>query len=401
MTLTSAHIELLPEHESHQLEVRTFAEAKVAPRAAEIDRDERVPHELVSELCALGYLGSRLGLEHGGRNLDSVSYGLLHHELGRACSSTRSLVTVHDMVAESILRLGPSDMRASWLPLLAKGEAIAAFALTEPEAGSDASAVRTTAIRDGDDYLLTGHKQWISFAQLADVFLVVARLGEDGPIGGFLVRRDTPGLSVTPTAGLLGLRGSMLAELRLDECRVPVTARLGTERMPTGLVTATALQLGRYSVAWGCVGLADACWDECSRHTESRTQFGVPLAEHQLVLRMLTEMATNLRAARLLCLDAGSALAHREPRAIEATLMAKYFASRAATSIATDAVQLLGARGCSDLAPVERHFRDARVMEIIEGSTQIQQITIARHLRPRLSSSPEARESGAGESIPS
>ncbi len=175
----------------------------------------------------------------------------------------------------------------------------------------------------------------------------------------------------------------MLGELHLDDCRVPVSARLGGERMPSGLVTATALQLGRYGVAWGCVGLADACWDETSRYAEDRSQFGVALAEHQLVQRLLTDMATNLRTARLLCLDAAFALQEREPHAVEATLMAKYFASRMATKAATDAVQIHGAAGCSDGAPVERHFRDARVMEIIEGSTQIQQITIARHLRPR------------------
>ncbi len=153
--------------------------------------------------------------------------------------------------------------------------------------------------------------------------------------------------------------------------------------MPDGVVTATALQLGRFSVAWGCVGIADACWDESSRHAEEREQFGVKLAERRLVQRMLTDMATNGRAALLLCLDAASALERHDPHAVEATLMAKYFASRAASSAAADAVQLQGALGCSDRSPVERYFRDARVMEIIEGSTQIQQIAIAEHLRPR------------------
>ena len=382
MTTDIVHIHVEPEHEAHRLEARAFADAHVAPHAAEIDRDERMSPDVVAELARIGYLGSRLGREYGGRELDALSYGLLHNELGRACSSTRSLLTVHDMVAESILRLGTKEARDSWLPRLARGEVISAFALTEPEAGSDASAVLTTAIADGDGYVLSGHKRWISFAQLADLFLVVARLGAGGPICGFLVPRETPGLSTTATNGLLGLRGSMLGEVHLEECRVPLAARLGTERMPTGLVTATALQLGRYSVAWGCIGLADACWDECSRYAEERSQFGAPLAEHQLVLRMLTDMATNLRAARLLCLDAASAVERHQPRAVEATLMAKYFSSRMATAAATDAVQLHGALGCSDAVPVERLFRDARVMEIIEGSTQIQQIMIGRHLRP-------------------
>ncbi len=381
MTTAAGH-ELSSEHADVEAEVRTFAEKQVRPRAGAIDRDELVPLELIEELRRNGYLGSRLARSYGGRELDLVAYGLLHCELGRACSSTRSLLTVHDMVAEALLRLGTKTAREEWLPQLATGEVIAAFALTEPEAGSDAAAIRTTAIAEGDEYVIVGNKRWISFAQVASVFLVLARLG-DGASCGFLVPRDTKGLTITPRRGLLGLRGSMLGELELDECRVPATARVGGRGMPEGVVTATALQLGRYTVAWGCVGIADACWEECSSYTETRRQFGVPLADHQLVLRMLTDMATNRRAARLMCLDAAAATERHEPRAVEATLMAKYFASQVASQAATDAVQLHGALGCSDGSPVERYFRDARVMEIIEGSTQIQQLTIARHLRRR------------------
>jgi alkylation response protein AidB-like acyl-CoA dehydrogenase len=376
-------IEVLAVHDELQHETRAFVEEHVAPVAAAIDREERLPSALVSELARRGYLGSLIDPSRGGRGLDLVSYGLVHHELGRVCSSTRALLTVHDMVAIAIERLGSAAARSTWLPRLATGEVVGAFALTEPEVGSDASAVQTTAIRRGDEYRVSGSKRWISFGQIADVFLVIARIGESGPIGGFVVPRETRGLSIAPLrGGLLGLRGSMLATLDFEDCAVPVESRLGAERMPSGLVTATALQLGRYGVAWGCVGLADACWEATSRHAEERRQSGVPLAEHQLVARMLTNMVTNLRAARLLCLDAGSAIQRRDPRAVEATLMAKYFASRTATGVATDAVQLHGALGCSDDLPLERFFRDSRVLEIIEGSTQIQQIMIARHLRP-------------------
>jgi hypothetical protein len=377
-----------PTHEQFRAEVQSFADEHVRPHAFDIDRDERLPTPLIGELRAAGYLGSRLDPSVGGKGLDLVSYGLLHRELGKACSSTRSLLTVHDMVGACVARLGTEAARQEWLPKLATGGALAAFALTEPAAGSDASAVSTTATPDGDDYVLDGGKRWISFAQLADVFLVVARIGEDGPTCGFLVPQGSTGLTMSPMRGLLGLRGSMLGELRLEACRVPAAALLGSAGMPDGVVTATALQLGRFGVAWGCVGIVDACWDESSRHAEEREQFGAKLAEHHLVQRMLTEMATNGRAALLLCLDAASAVESHSPRAVEATLMAKYFASRAASSAAADAVQLQGALGCSDGSPVERYFRDARVMEVIEGSTQIQQIAIAQHLRPRGTGSP-------------
>ena len=365
------------------MEVRRFAETHVAAHAADIDRDAKVPADVIAALGRQGYLGSRLSREQGGLELDHIGYGFLHRELGRVCSSTRSLVTVHDMVVAAIDRLGKGELRDAWLPRLVTGNAIAAFALTEPTAGSDASAVRATATPSGDEYIVCGHKRWISFAQIADVFLVVARVADSEPVVGLIVPRETPGVAITPMGGMLGLRGSMLGEIQLADCRVPKTALLGGERMPSGLATATALQLGRLGVAWGCVGLSEACLDASSEYAEHRVQFGARLADHQLVRRMLTNMATNTRAAELLCLDTATALDRRDPRAAEATLMAKYFASRVATGVASDVVQIHGALGCSDELPIERHFRDARIMEIIEGSTEIQQITIANLLRPQ------------------
>jgi alkylation response protein AidB-like acyl-CoA dehydrogenase len=364
-----------------QSEFRAFASSEVAPRAAEFDRREEIPRDFLGGLGKHGYLAAHVSSEYGGRGLDAISYGLLHEEFGRTCSSTRTLLTVHDMVAEVILRLGGQGLRETWLPLLAAGKHLAAFALTEPDAGSDAAAIRTVASRSGDDYLLTGRKKWISFGQVADLFLVVARIGEDGSAGGFLVERDTPGLTITPMKGLLGLRGSMLAELEFDNCRVSRDSRVGPEGMPAGLVAGTALHLGRYSVAWGCVGIADSCMEASFRYSSERTQFGVALEEHQLIQRMVANMVVDVRAARLLCLEAGRLRETRDGAAIEGTLIAKYFASRVANRVAADAVQIHGAEGVSDARPVERHFRDARVMTIIEGSSQIQQIMIARYGR--------------------
>jgi alkylation response protein AidB-like acyl-CoA dehydrogenase len=372
-------VELDARQRELQSEFRAFAREQIAPRAAEFDRLEATPRQFLDGLADHGYLASQVPSEYGGRGLDAISYGLLHGEFGRACSSTRTLLTVHDMVAEVILKLGAKGLREAWLPALTAGEHLAAFALTEPEAGSDAAAIQTTALPSGNGYLLKGRKKWISFGQVADLFLVIARIGEDGSPGGFLVERETPGLMISPMKGLLGLRGSMLAELEFDRCHVAGESRIGPEKMPAGLVAGTALHLGRYGVAWGCVGIADNCMEASFRYSRERSQFGAPLEEHQLIQRKLANMVTDVRAARLLCLEAGRLRDTRDGEAIQGTLIAKYFASRMANRVAGDAVQIHGAKGLSDTWPIERHFRDARLMTIIEGSSEMQQIMIARH----------------------
>ncbi len=372
-------IELNARHKKLQARFCEFAAEHVAPRAEEIDRQQELPRELADTIARAGYLGSHLPREHGGRGLDMVGYGLLHEEIGKACSNTCALLTVHDMVAEVVFKLGGGALREICLPKLTAGTCLGAFALTEPEAGSDAGSIKTTAIETADGYVLNGRKKWISFGQLADLFLVVARAGEDGPPIGFLVGRDTPGLTVTPIKGMLGLRGSMLAELQFDNCEVSADCRLGSVRMPAGLLIATALHLGRYGVAWACVAIGEACVRESFRYAGERFQFGKPLEQHQLVRRMLTDMLTDVRAARLLCFQAGYLRDADDTRAVQATLVAKYFASRMANRVASDAVQIHGALGVSGQKPVERHFRDARIMEIIEGSTEIQQLTIAKY----------------------
>jgi hypothetical protein len=372
-------IELTARQKQRQSEIRAFAGEYIGPHAGEFDRQEAIPPDLFVKIAGRGYFGSHVPKDHGGRGFDMITYGLLHEEIGRVCSSVRTLLTVHDMVVEAILRLGGERQRNAWLPMLTAGEALAAFALTEPDAGSDAAGIDTTVSKERNGYTLVGHKKWISFGQIADVFLVVARIGEKGPLGGFLVKRDTPGLTITPMRGLLGLRASMLAELHFDRCRLPGDARVGSDKLPAGLLTATALHLGRYGVAWGCAGIGEACLEASFRYAGERNQFGVPINQHQLIRRMLTNMKADISAARLLCLQAGYLRTTRDPRAVHATLMAKYFASRMVTRVANDAVQIHGANGCSDALPIERYFRDARIMEIIEGSSEILQLTIAKY----------------------
>jgi glutaryl-CoA dehydrogenase (non-decarboxylating) len=369
--------ELTPEEEASRLGFREFVESEIKPHAGEFDRAEKVPPQLIQKLARQGYLGAGLPPESGGRHMAAVTIGLLNEEIGRGCSSVRSMLTVHHMVSQATLKWGTAEQRQLWLPRFADGQVIAAFALSEPNVGSDAGHIETSATLEGDSYVLNGEKKWITSGQVADLFLIFAQC--EGKPCSFLVPRSSAGLSVKAISGMLGVRASMLAELRLESCRVPVENLLGKVGFGFSHVAASGLDYGRYSVAWGCVGIAQACLEECLQYAGERRQFGKPLKDHQLIRRMITNMMTSLRASRLLCLHAGHLRESGAPDAIVETLIAKYFASRAAMKAATDAVQIHGALGCSEQSPVSRYFRDAKIMEIIEGSTEIQQLTIAEY----------------------
>ncbi len=354
---------------------RTFAREQVLPYADQRDLEQGMPRSAIRCLADAGYLGAVVSPEHGGLGLDAVSFGLLNAELGAACSSLRSILTVHSMVCQAASRWGSRPLQETWLPRLASGEALGAFALTEVGAGSDTGAVSATAREEGGCFVLDGHKRWITGGQLADVFLVFARYGAG--VSAFLVERGTPGLRTTTVDGLLGVRASMVADVRLDGCRVPREQRIGPAAPGLAVVAQTALDLGRLSVAFGCVGIAQACVDASVAYAARRVQSGVPIQEHQLIRRLITRATTDVSAAWLLSLQAARERDSGDPDAVVSTLMAKYFASRVAMRTAADAVQIHGAAGCAAGHAVDRHFRDAKVMEIIEGSTQIQEVTIA------------------------
>jgi alkylation response protein AidB-like acyl-CoA dehydrogenase len=281
------------------------------------------------------------------------------------------------MVAQAILRWGGKKAGELWLPRIATGEIFVAFGLTEPNVGSDAKSVESSARQSGDSYVLNGRKKWITGGQIADLFLIFAQC--EGKSAAFLIERDNPGLSIIPVAGMLGVRASMLAELHLEECRIPKENLVGRLGFGFSHVGAHALDYGRYSVAWGCIGLAQACLEACLQYTSERKQFGSYLKDHQLIQRMIAEMVTNLKAARLLCYRAGYLRETGDPDAIMETVIAKYFAAVSATKASTDAVQIHGAIGCSAERSVQRFFRDAKIMEIIEGSTQVQQVAISQY----------------------
>jgi alkylation response protein AidB-like acyl-CoA dehydrogenase len=369
-------MELTPEQQRLRTAFREFADAQIVPHANAWDQAEVMPAEMVRQLAAKGYLGAVLPVDRGGAGFNMVEFGLLNEELGRGCSSLRSLLTVHSMVALAIWRWGTEAQKAQWLEKLGQGKAIGAFALTEPEAGSDAREIRTKAVANGDDFLLSGHKKWITFAQIADLFLVFAK-SERGPCA-FLLERNTPGLVISPVHGMLGTRASMMAELHLEECRVRKQDMIGAAGFGLSHVASSALDCGRYSVAWGSVGIAQACLEACLRYTGRRKQFGALLRDHQLVQRMIAQMVVGVKAARLLCYHAGQLKDAGDPASMIETSIAKYFACTTAAKIARDAVQIHGANGCSSEYPVERFYRDAKIMEIIEGSNEIQEITIAQ-----------------------
>lgn len=357
-------------------EFRALAGRAVAPHADRADHEQHMPAEVIAELATAGCFAAMLPRDAGGRGLAPVAHGLLHEEIGRACSSARSLVTVQDMVALAIHRWGTDGQRQQWLPRLASGKTLAAFGLSEPNVGSDAKAVEAAATRDAGGYRLTGHKRWITGGAIAGVFLIVARAPEG--LTAFLVERETAGLTTSPIVDLLGCRGSMLADVHLDGCHVSSDAIVGRPGFGFSHVAATALDLGRYTVAWGSVGIAQAALDASLAYARARKQFGEVIGSHQLVQRMITDMVAGTAAARQLCLAAAAERASGDPGAILQTTLAKYFAASNAVRAANDAVQIHGANGCSRDYPVQRYLRDARIMAIIEGSTEMQQTMIAR-----------------------
>ncbi|MBN3889973.1 MAG: acyl-CoA dehydrogenase family protein [Nostoc sp. JL31] len=368
-------LELSTQQENAQAKFRAFVNEEICPSAGEWDRKEFTPPELIKKIAEHGFLGAILPQEYGGKGMDMITYGILNEELGRGCSSVRSLLTVHNMVAYALCKWGNKSQKEYWLPKFASGEIIAAFALSEPNVGSDAKSVETTATLVGDAYILNGQKKWITYGQIADVFLVFGKC--EGKPTAFLVEKNSPGLSVKAMSGILGVRASMSAELLFNNCHVSLENLVGKLGFGFSYIASSALDYGRYSVASGCVGIAQACLEACIKYTNERKQFGVYLKEHQLIRQMITQMITKVKAARLLCYQAGYLKDINDPNSIMETAIAKYFASTVATKIANDAVQIHGGNGCSSEYPVERYLRDSKIMEIIEGSTQIQEITIA------------------------
>jgi alkylation response protein AidB-like acyl-CoA dehydrogenase len=328
-------------------------------------------------MAQASFLAADLPIRYGGTARSPLVLGRLCAQLGGVCTALRSLVTVQGMVAAAILRWGTEEQRAHWLPALARGDQLAGFAATEPGAGTDLGAVASLIQRDGRELILHGHKQWITFGALADVFLVLARL--DGQPAAVMVEADRPGTLIEPVHGQLGLRAAQLAHLRFDGVRVPQDNMVAPAGFGLSHVTGTALDHGRFTVAWGCVGMATACLEYATAHAANRTQGGVPLADHQMVRAQLGRALVTTTAARELCARAALSRQNKTPDALVDTIVAKYAAARAAATVSQDAVQIHGAVGCAADSPVGRFFRDAKIMQIIEGTEQVAELHIGDH----------------------
>lgn len=361
-----------------QRRFKTFVDNEVIPNANQFDQAEQIPTEFIAKLAQQGYLGAILPGKYEGQGMDLITYGRLNEELGRGCASVRGLMMVQNMIASTLFKWGSEVQKEKWLSKIARGEIIAAFALTEPEIGSNAVNISTSLSEEDDSrFIINGNKRWVTFGQIADLFLVFGKIKDK--LCAILLEKETPGLTIKPITGMLGTRASMLADLHLDNCPVPqgnLVGRIGFGFVPVGL---TALNLGRYSIAWGCVGLGQACLEASLQHVSTRKQFGVHLRKHQLIQKMITDMVVNIKAARMLSCQAGETQENGESDGIMEIMEAKYFASKMAFKVANNAVQIHGAIGCSSESVVERHLRDAKIMEIIEGTSQIHQIKIAEY----------------------
>jgi butyryl-CoA dehydrogenase len=360
---------------------RAFCAAEIAPYAADWDRTETIDRSIVGKLAELGFLAAALPEEHGGMGLDMVSYALVVEELGKADSNVRGIVSVSNgLYGKSVAKWGTEEQKARLLPPLAAGEALGCYALTEPGAGSDPGGLETRAERDGDDWVISGQKIFITLGSWATNALVFARTGEPGPRGitCFIVPADAQGFEARPIHGKLGLRAQDTAELFLDGVRVPDENRLG--ELGSGFkVAMSALDHGRISLGAGCVGIAQGCLDASVAYTKERKQFGRSVASFQLVQELLADIAVETEAARLLVWRAAATADRGERHTVEASY-AKYFASEVAVRAANAAVQAHGGYGYIDEYPVGKYLRDARVTTLYEGTSQIQKLLIGRAL---------------------
>jgi alkylation response protein AidB-like acyl-CoA dehydrogenase len=361
--------------------VRDFARAEIAPEAALRDEEERYDRRIFSRAGELGITGLPYPEEYGGAGMSTFAWALAVEEIAAAEMGMAISLSVHILAQLPILTFGSDEQKARLLPPMTAGEHLGAFALTEPQAGSDAAAIALAARRDGDDYRLTGTKIWITNAAEADRFVVFGTVdrerGREG-ITAFVVERDTPGFRVGRHERKMGIRGTTSGELIFEDAVVPAANRLGAEG--EGLkVALSALGAGRISIAAACVGLARSALEHAGRYAIQRTQFGRPLSDQEMIQAMLAEMALLVDAARLLTWRAARLRDAGQPIAT-ASSMAKWHASDTAMRVATDAVQIYGGAGYSRENPVERFMRDAKGAQIYEGTNQIHRLIIAQHL---------------------
>jgi alkylation response protein AidB-like acyl-CoA dehydrogenase len=360
--------------------VRDIAQREIAPRAAEEEDAGRFPREVFTLLSRSGLLGLPYDSEYGGGDQPYEVYLQVLEELATARLTVGLGLSVHTLASYAVAAYGTKQQQVEFLPAMLGGGLLGAYALSEPASGSDAASLRTKAVRDGDDWVITGGKAWITHGGIADFYTVMARTGEEGPRGitAFLVPGDAQGLSAAVPERKMGLKGSPTAQIHFDGVRISDERRLGEEGQGFAIAL-SALDSGRLGIAACAVGLAQAALDEAVAYATGRLQFGRPIADFQGLRFMIADMATRIEAGRALYLAAARLRDAGRPFARQAA-MAKLFCTDTAMSVTTDAVQILGGYGYTADFPAERYMREAKVLQIVEGTNQIQRMVIARHV---------------------
>jgi alkylation response protein AidB-like acyl-CoA dehydrogenase len=362
--------------------VRDLARSEFAPKAMERDKTKEFPSDNLAKLGELGLMGMMVPPEYGGSGADSVSYVIALAEVAYACASTAVVMSVHNsIVCESILRYGSDDQKEKYLKRMATGEMIGAFALTEPNAGSDPARQTTKAVLEGDSYVLNGTKRFTTTGKNAGLIIITAKTDEEARhrgISAFIVEQGTPGLKVGALEDKMGLRASDTADLILEDCRIPAENLLGNEG-DGFLIAMTGLDGGRIGIAAQSVGVARAAFDAAVQYSREREQFGQTISKFQGLRWMIADMATEIEAARLMMLSAAEMKDNGENYTLQAS-MAKLFASEMVNRITAKAIQIHGGYGFTKEYPVERYYRDARVFTIYEGTSEIQRVVISNQI---------------------
>ena len=360
---------------------RKFAKDRLLPFAAEWDEKEHFPVDVMREAAALGFASIYVKSNVGGSELSRLDAAIIMEELSAGCTSTAAFISIHNMASWMIDRFGNDEQRKRLLPKLVTMEKIASYCLTEPGSGSDAASLKTRAVKDGDHYILNGSKAFISGAGVSDVYVCMVRTGEDGPkgISCIVVEKGMPGLSFGKKERKMGWNSQPTAQVIFDNCRVPVANRIGAEGEGFRIAM-MGLDGGRINIGACSVGTARAALDEAKAYVTDRKQFGRPIAEFQATQFKLADMATELEASRLMIRNAADALDKKVPRATMLCAMAKRFASDMGSKIANEALQLHGGYGYLKDFPAERHVRDLRVHQILEGTNEIMRVIVAREM---------------------
>ncbi|OJT95643.1 MAG: acyl-CoA dehydrogenase [Rhizobium sp. 63-7] len=362
--------------------VRRFVRERLMPAEAQVEDDNAIPQDIIDDMRSMGLFGMSIPEPYGGLGLTMEEEALVALELGYTSPAFRSVIGTNNGIgAQGIILDGTDAQKSHWLPRMASGEVVGSFALTEPDVGSDAASVKTTAVKDGDSYVLNGTKRYITNAPVADVFTVMARTGTAGAAGvsAFIVPADSPGLSLGPVDKKMGQRGTRTCDVMFDNCRISADALIGG-REGQGFRTAMkVLNRGRLHIAAVCTGTAQRLCDESVAFAKSRVQFGKPIAEHQLVQAMLADSATETFAGRSMVLEAARMFDAGE-RIIQQAASAKLFCSEMVGRVADRAVQIHGGAGYMQAYPVEHFYRDVRLFRLYEGTSQIQQLIIAREM---------------------